>query len=152
MVTPVKVLGELPERVNVPAPFLVRMPEPVVIAPLISVLPDPVTMRLLPEPLTPPLMVSRPELELDQVWLAPRAMFALMVWAAEVLPSVIPPEPIVRVLLPVPLAIVTLLVSAVVPEPVKVRLAMEKLPSRVVDRLVALLAVKKTFETPPPGI
>ena len=56
VVAPVKVF--VPERVSVPAPVLVSEPAPVAITPEMAVLPRPPTVRAVPEPLIPPVVIE----------------------------------------------------------------------------------------------
>src|SRR5205085_1811210 len=92
IVSPLLVL--FPVRVRVPDPVLVTVPP--VMVPLITVLPLPPTVSPNPVPVTAPLTVSVPVPLFAQVWLAPRASGALIVWLALVA-TVIPPAPSWRV-------------------------------------------------------
>ena len=83
VVAPVKVLT--PERVRVPALFLVRVPVPVVMVPVMVVLPAPLTVRFW---LVPERELAAPTVRVPvEFWLMMRASLrvrpVLMVWAPE---------------------------------------------------------------------
>ena len=112
-------------------------------------------------PVTPPLMVKRLALALDQVWLAPRMTGALMVAGPAPLCIMMPFGAVLRPPLPVVVAALMVRVEALppvpeaivtVPEPAKVRLLIDVAASRVVLRLAAVgLVVEKTTSVADPG-